>query len=60
MSEWNPEGSRAAYHPLRRLGVPRRLQHLGNLITDLGGGRGPPDRLFWRWQRVSYRASFRT
>jgi hypothetical protein len=31
MSEWNPEGSQAAYHPLRRLGVPRRLQHLGPL-----------------------------
>ena len=31
MSEWNPEGSQAAYHPLRRPGVPRRLHHLGLL-----------------------------
>ena len=36
------------------------LGNLENLITDLGGGRGRPDRLFWRWQRISYRASFGT
>ena len=31
MSDWNPEGSQAAYHSLRRPGVPRPLHHLGPL-----------------------------